>query len=552
MIHFKKLLALASLIPAALCQGPTVNIGYATYQGSTDANGVSAFLGMRYAAAPTGSLRFAAPQVPANVSGVQQATALPAQCQQAQTGTGAVSLWPYTGGTSNGPEAKYMFKQKRDVATDEDCLFLNVYTPADLTNDANAGLPVIVWIHGGGYISGASSQFNGVDLVLDADKGVVVVTIQYRLGIFGFLAGNEVIQGGGALNAGLLDQTLALEWVQSYVSQFGGDPTKVTIWGESAGAGSVLQHIVANGGNTQPPLFHQAITSSTFLPSQYAYNDTIPEAIYSYFVQNANCGSDTNSFQCLQNADVGTIASVNQQINLNGFFGSFTTVPVIDGSMIIERPTQTLARGSVNGDSLLSITNAHEGYVFVNAQETYTTEQYLQNLFPKISSDGINQVTTAYNGYQQLPAGGGAVPDNVNTAIGIMGESIFYCPTYYLLQAFQSANKNAWKGLFAPPPAFHAMDIGYYFGSQGQVFTNWNFVASFSKSFSSFVISSDPNQHVDADDVTPQWNTWATGNAEMLFNVTDAGDAALGAFTSDAGMVSRCGVWNKLGQLTGQ
>ena len=173
--------------------------------------------------------------------------------------------------------------------------------------------------HGrGGYVFGNVTIYNtnGNDLIRNSGGNVVVVAIQYRLGVFGFLPGQKV-KDGGVLNAGLckccrnddvptcysppryiVDQQFALKWVQKYVcifhpsalffqehrhgnllqiSKFGGDPKKVTIWGESAGAGSVLQHVVANGGNTNPPLFRAAITSSTYLPSQYKYNDRIPE-----------------------------------------------------------------------------------------------------------------------------------------------------------------------------------------------------------------------------------------------------------------------------------
>ncbi|KAF8801550.1 alpha/beta-hydrolase [Phlegmacium glaucopus] len=139
----------------------------------------------------------------------------------------------------------------------------------------------------GGYVVGNASLYNGNDLLREAGGGVVAVFIQYRLGVFGFLPG-EKVKESGALNAGLLDQQVALQWVRKYISKFGGDPDLVTIWGESAGAGSVLQHVIANDGNTRPPLFRAAITSSTFLPSQYHYNDPISEALYDEVVNQTN------------------------------------------------------------------------------------------------------------------------------------------------------------------------------------------------------------------------------------------------------------------------
>ncbi|KAH7903515.1 Carboxylesterase family-domain-containing protein, partial [Hygrophoropsis aurantiaca] len=246
---------------------PIVDLGYAQYQGALDTTtNITSFLSIRYAAPPLGDLRFQAPQPPLTAAGVQQATMNPDSCYQ--TGFGA---------SNTAPVSIYGFNKRQSTTptSSEDCLYLNVFVPGEMPAEPAApgtGLPVLVWIHGGGYVAGYAEEFDGADLVADSHNGVVTVVMQYRLGAFGFLSGNEV-KASGALNAGLLDQTFALQWVQDHIALFGGDASHVTIWGESAGAGSVLQHIVANGGNTQPPLFSGAITSSTFLPSQYYYND---------------------------------------------------------------------------------------------------------------------------------------------------------------------------------------------------------------------------------------------------------------------------------------
>lgn len=144
----------------------------------------------------------------------------------------------------------------------------------------------------------------------------------------------------------------------------------MTIWGESAGAGSVLQHMVAHGGNTQPPLFHAAMTSSTFLPSQYKYDDPVPEVggftlfpfssdksvvddtkqkIYFELVQKVGCSNATDSFACLVKTDAAILEAANLDVNLSGFSGTFVTVPVVDGDFIVERPVQTILRGKLNG-----------------------------------------------------------------------------------------------------------------------------------------------------------------------------------------------------------
>jgi carboxylesterase type B len=143
----------------------------------------------------------------------------------------------------------------------EDCLFLNVWTPSNATSGP---LPVLVWFHGGGYGLGNGRNDPG-PLISTSGNRFVVVTTQYRLGAFGFLASDEVHRRG-VVNAGLLDQEAALRWVQKYIHHFNGDPDQVTIFGESAGAGSVMLLDVAYGGTLGTSLFRGSIAASPYLP----------------------------------------------------------------------------------------------------------------------------------------------------------------------------------------------------------------------------------------------------------------------------------------------
>lgn len=196
---------------------------------------------MRYAAPPTGKLRWQAPAPPlTNRSGSIPATEDPPICPQ----TGAFGVPDVYGFTSG--------------YGDEDCLYLNVYAAPNASV-----LPVLVWIRieyplvvgssyadrvsdGGGY-SKFGANYDPSAWMNTNYNGFVVVEIQYRLGAFGFLASPD-IKANGMLNAGLLDQAFALKWVQRYVKNFGGDPSRVTIGGESSGAGSVIYHALAYGG----------------------------------------------------------------------------------------------------------------------------------------------------------------------------------------------------------------------------------------------------------------------------------------------------------------
>src|SRR5215469_16613267 len=178
---------------------------------------VKAFLGLPYAAPPTGDLRWKAPQPPAKWKADRDATKYGAHCAQGRVFDDMVF---------------------QDAAPSEDCLFLNVYSPANARKGSK--LPVMFWIHGGGYSGGASSEprHNGDFLPL---KGVVLVTINYRLGVFGFLVTDELAKegNGSAGNYGLLDMVAALQWVKKNIGNFGGNSDNVTIFGESAGSFAV-------------------------------------------------------------------------------------------------------------------------------------------------------------------------------------------------------------------------------------------------------------------------------------------------------------------------
>ncbi|KAF7334309.1 COesterase domain-containing protein [Mycena sanguinolenta] len=528
-LHLLRTLAVTALlaVPFARAQSPIVDLGYAQYQGAVNtANNITHFLGVRYAAAPLGDLRFRAPQPPVNMSGVvQQATTEPNECLQASTG--------------QSPTNPLETRATEIIAT-EDCLFLNVYYPSDGAGAPPSELPTLVWIHGGGYIAGAASGSNGEDIINQSARGVVVVLIQYRLGVFGFLPG-AAVKENGALNAGLLDQDFALRWVNQHITKFGGDPSKVTIWGESAGAGSVLQHVIANGGQTEPQLFRGAITSSTFLPSQYQFNDRVPELLFSEVVAQTNCTSATDQLACLRAVDATILETANNNINIGGFFGTFLMVPVVDGVFITQRPTLSLLEGKVNGEALLSVTNTFEGTVFVNQNVAVTASQYSLELFPDFGTTQANTVGALY-------ANDGNELFQVDA---VQGESIFICPTYYLLNAFPG---RSFKGEFAIPPGLHGNDVAYYFpGGVAPPFNNIAFIDAFARSFTSFIINQDPNIKVDPTTITPQWNTFDILHTEMLFNKTaDTNEPVVHAITTSNALLERCAFWLSAGNLTAQ
>ncbi|KAJ7920201.1 Alpha/Beta hydrolase protein, partial [Mycena leptocephala] len=515
-----------------------IDLGYARYQGTVDplAN-ITTFLGIRYAAAPTGELRFRAPEPPHHVDGVQEATSQPNQCFQAPLGTSPTTPLRTRAGV---------------IASSEDCLFLSVYYPSDGSGAPVGLLPTIVYIHGGGYVIGASSQFRGSDLINQSNRGLVVVIIQYRLGLFGFLAGAAVKQNG-ALNAGLRDQEFALRWVNKHISKFGGDPSRVTIMGESAGAGSVLQHVIANNGRTVPQLFRGAIAASVYLLSQYNYNDRIPESYFSEVVaqtKHADYFPGTqDAMTCLRSADATTLENANMKINGDGFFGTVALVPVVDGEFITQRASLALAHGKVNGEALLSFTNTFEGTIFVDQTTAATANatEYALDLYPNFNATQANRVGALY-------ANLGTQLSQSNT---IYGDSVFLCPTYNLLRAFSG---RAFKGEMAVPPGLHGRDLPYYFPSLEidvpelafPIFNNTAFIDAFAQSFTSFAISLNPNVKISPMTITPTWKKWSAAQAEMLFNKTVADAPDVRPIRTSDKLLERCEFWNSVGGLTGQ
>ncbi len=290
--------------PASGGANPIVRIDDGLVRGTT-AGTVDEFLGIPYAAPPTGNLRWRPPAPPASWEGVRDATQFGPSCPQPTVNN------PYL---PPGPIS-------------EDCLYLNVYTPTSRSS-SGAGRPVLVWIHGGGLVQDGARNYDGSKLAAD---GTVVVTINYRLGALGFLAHPALASrpGGPAGNYGLMDQQAALRWVQRNIAQFGGDPHNVTIAGQSAGGLSVLAQMVSPGARG---LFQRAIVQSgTFALNQQPL--ATAEAAGQTFATAVGCPDQ--SAACLRNVPVSDLVSK---------FG--VEIPgVVDGSVLTQPIGTALARG---------------------------------------------------------------------------------------------------------------------------------------------------------------------------------------------------------------
>jgi para-nitrobenzyl esterase len=311
------------------------------------------FLGIPFAAPPTGANRFRPPQPAAAWTGPRDAKAYGAKCPQF-----ASSL---TGG-----DPKY------DAETNEDCLTLNVWTPAKIASPR----PVMVWVHGGGYTTGAGSEpvYEGTNLSKAGD--VVVVTLNYRLGPLGFAA-HPALSGEDAKhpvsgNYGMLDQRAALAWVKKNIAAFGGDPANVTLFGESAGAMSVCMHLVSPGS---AGLFDRALTESgicALLP--LATKDAMEKQGQALATALGCKGDDAAIRACLRDAKPEAITEA-MKLKAEVIFGDGVSwTPHVDGVEIPDQPRNILAAKKQAKVPLVVGANEDEGTLFVKVLGGHFTD----------------------------------------------------------------------------------------------------------------------------------------------------------------------------------
>ncbi|KAL8690417.1 MAG: hypothetical protein Q9218_004129 [Villophora microphyllina] len=290
------------------------------------------FTNIRYGEPPVGDLRFAAP-VAAKENRTIQDGGKERICMQANPAwTLLAAKWlPIL--ASNDTKAIQEFQANPPVIDSalsipptgpyetEDCLFLDVSVPSSVfaqKDKTTAGAPVMVWIFGGGFAFGSKNYWgSGAGLIDRSDDNMIYVTINYRLGAFGWLSGPTFEASNGTSNAGLLDQRLALDWVQKYIHLFGGDSKRVTVVGESAGGASIMHHITAYGGTKGPTPFQQAVPqSAAWLPTT-ANNQE--DTTFKNFLDAVNA----TSLEELRSLPLDVVANANSRIVSNSPYGQY-------------------------------------------------------------------------------------------------------------------------------------------------------------------------------------------------------------------------------------
>lgn len=401
-------------------------------------DGIAAFKGIPFAAPPVGALRWKAPQPVVKWTGVKAATTFAPGCMQ-------------------DPTLARLFGAPDAIS--EDCLHLNVWTPA---KSGAERLPVMVWIYGGAFTSGMTSipAYDGAPL---AEKGVVLVSVSYRLGPFGFLAHPELTKesGKGSGNFGLQDQIAGLRWVKDNIAKFGGDPDRVTIFGESAGGISVSMLVTSPAAKG---LFHRAISESggNFGPARTANEGgaTVPSLKV----------AETTGQTFLQRLGVLDIKAAREipadkvQGALRGGVLGSGFWPVFDGDVLPGDQYELYQAKRFNDTPILVGTNSDEGITFVGGT---TLPEAFERSIRSGYGDRADTILTAY------PHATAA--ESTQSARNIFRDATFAWHTWAwaLLQSEQGRGK-AYVYYFdhrtplSPNGAGHAAEIPYVFRTLGK------------------------------------------------------------------------------------
>lgn len=403
-----------------------------------------AFLGMPFAAPPTGKLRWKPPVPHEPWSATRKATAKGPACLQ------------------NSPVSN-----KIDESSSEDCLTLNVWTPSTL---AKAAPPVLVWIHGGAFVLGSGGEESYDGQVLSEATGAVVVTLNYRLGPFGFLAlpalksEDPAHPSTGAY--GLEDQRMALQWVKNNIAAFGGDAQRVTLFGESAGGISTCTHLVS------PPskgLFQRAIIESG--PCNLATSEATAVKQGEAFLKALSCQAEPDPLACARSKSTPDVMRALPLSNDFLFGKGANWFPIVDGWNLPDDPGKLLLAGSFEKVPIVLGANADEATLFFSLAGTMVGddaafEALAEALAPSHGKEIVARYPRAMYGSAMKAA---------TTAVG---DAAFVCPTRKAARAITAAGGDAYLYHFtyAPPGtlfgelgAFHSAEIKYVFGVPSQL-----------------------------------------------------------------------------------
>jgi len=503
-----RLACLALLLLLAACSTRPVQVqttdgrleGYVT-------DGVGHYLGIPYAQPPVGALRWRPPLPPTPWQGTLQVVENPTACAQ------FLPLWP-------------------DLIGSEDCLYLNVWTPAD---KPPGPMPVMVWLHGGGFFLGKGSFGNDDGAELAKRSRVVVVSVDYRLGVFGFMAHPALTAEDpahpGSGNYGIEDQVAALRWVHKHIAAFGGDPTRVTVFGQSAGAISVCAHLASP---LAAGLFQGAIMESgpcaTPLPTLESASE-LGERV----AVGVGCSDATDVPACMREKSAQEVADVLPPDPTFGFNErSILWWPNIDGLVLPRQMMDAFRSGDFNRVPVIAGVTRDEAALLIWMSHNLwlrplRADQYLPRLEFLMGSRELAEAVAARYPLEDYPT-----PFDALTAT--FSDGFFICQTRWLVQAL-GAHVPTWFYRFdydrAPFPipwadlkAYHGAEIQFVFDHSLRLVGPGFSEQEEQLATSMLIYWSQFARHGDPNGGQLQWPPYPIGQQTMLFNLQNrlAGD----------------------------
>ena len=487
-------------------------------------DGLNKFLGIRYASPPVGALRWVAPQPPQAWSGVRAATQFGASCPQPQE--------PFADNLLNS----------------EDCLSLNVYTPA--TPSAKPR-PVIVWIPGGGAVLGSARQYDATYLAQSTQA--VVVTMNYRIGALGYLWTSGMAGEKKGHNFSLQDQQAALRWVQRNIAAFNGDPRNITLSGESVGSISVSLHLISP---TAAGLFHRVLMASGIMPPAI---DTSAKAAAKgdAFAQTVGCPVGPDQMACLRAKPVTDLVSASPGYADLSRAGDVYWKSFIDGEVVTDNVFPALSKGQFNKVPIMVGSTKDEGRGFIplgyDLDGTAMTEAEYVTAVKNFIGPFVQPVITEWL-YPSVKLG------NPSLAFSqFLTDSGFACQanevalkasSHVPVYTYEFADRNAPE--YVPSPymssgAFHAADLLYWFQSPvGNAPLNLNAAQrrlsdQMIRYWKRFAETSDPNGlGASTDPAWPRYNRLTTPYLTLVPDAITVQD--WGSFQR----AHQCGTWSTL------
>ncbi|ETS87918.1 hypothetical protein PFICI_01746 [Pestalotiopsis fici W106-1] len=464
----------AFVIQCVFAQDLIASLDYGTFQGAYSAQyNISYWQKIPFAAPPIGENRFRGPQPPLRIEN----------------------------GTYNSTTTFDMCPQ-RTVNGSEDCLYLGLYGRP--WTQGQPLRPVVVVFYGGAFIQGSASFTLPPSaypvLNVSESSDMMFVYPNYRVNAFGFLPGREVAEDPHSdVNAGLLDQEAAIRWTRRYIGQFGGDLEEISIWGQSAGGGSVLAQTIARQelsddatgrGEARGKLFKRALASSPFWPKTYSNDAPEAQSRYDQLANLTGCADASDTLQCLKTIDVAVIRNASYAMVSGNLYGptSYPWGPIIDGSFLTRSLSEiTNSAGNLNAELVYSMYNTHEGENFVSSAVDY--DAWITGFLPLFSTADLARLNALY------PAAGSAESitaynDSYTRAGLVYRDSVLACPAYWTAGAAQDGG---WLGEYTISPAKHASDVSYWNTVNSIQQTDPLHYKGFAGAFASFFMTGDPN-----------------------------------------------------------